>query len=70
MRSGAELPRRASSTAARPMVAAATSVSMCPASAISAIEPIARAVVCSMAKNPVRITAAVIIRVTRAPVSV
>jgi hypothetical protein len=43
---------------------------MCPASASSAIEPIARAVVSSMAKNPVRITAAVVIRVIRASVSV
>jgi hypothetical protein len=50
------------------MKRAARSVSRCPASASSAIELITTAVVSSATKNPVRITAAVIILDSRASV--
>ena len=52
------LPRLASVTAASPMNTATTSVSMCPASASSAIELISSEVVNSTTKNAARIPAA------------
>jgi hypothetical protein len=65
VRAGDTLPWRASSTALRPMNIATRSVSMWPASASRAIESIISAVVSSIAKNAVRIAAAMTIRLTR-----
>ena len=64
VRAGDELPRLASITAASPMNTATTSVSMCPASASSAIELINSDVVSSTTKNVARIPAATIMRGT------
>ena len=58
VRAGELLPLRASTTAVSPMNNATRSVSMCPASASSAIELIASAVPSSMKKKPVRMAAA------------